>query len=44
MVANVSPLQRCGYPADIAKVVCFLASNESEWVNGKVIEIDGGAA
>ncbi|KND91130.1 Versicolorin reductase [Tolypocladium ophioglossoides CBS 100239] len=44
IVANVSPLKRCGYPIDIAKVVCFLASNESEWINGKVIEIDGGAA
>lgn len=44
IVANVSPLKRCGYPDDIAKVVGFLASEESEWVNGKVIEIDGGAA
>jgi tetrahydroxynaphthalene reductase len=37
-------LKRCGYPADIAKVVGFLVSDEAEWVNGKVIEIDGGAA
>ncbi|KAJ5469754.1 17-beta-hydroxysteroid dehydrogenase [Penicillium desertorum] len=44
IVAHVSPLTRCGYPIDIAKVVCFLASNESEWVNGKVLGIDGGAA
>ncbi|PYI14337.1 17-beta-hydroxysteroid dehydrogenase [Aspergillus violaceofuscus CBS 115571] len=44
IVAHVSPLTRCGYPVDIAKVVCFLASNESEWVNGKVLGIDGGAA
>nr|UYO77241.1 reductase/17-beta hydroxysteroid dehydrogenase [Trichoderma psychrophilum] len=43
-VANVSPLTRCGYPIDIAKVVCFLASSESEWINGKVIGLDGGAA
>jgi tetrahydroxynaphthalene reductase len=43
-VANVSPLKRCGYPIDIAKVVCFLASSESEWINGKVLGLDGGAA
>ncbi|GIJ81550.1 short chain dehydrogenase AgnL6 [Aspergillus pseudoviridinutans] len=44
IVANVSPLKRCGYPIDIAKVVCFLASSESEWINGKVLGLDGGAA
>ncbi|CAG9984940.1 unnamed protein product [Clonostachys byssicola] len=44
IIANVSPLKRLGYPADIGKIVAFLASNESEWVNGKIIEIDGGAA
>uniref|UniRef100_A0A8H7K6L3 Ketoreductase domain-containing protein n=1 Tax=Bionectria ochroleuca TaxID=29856 RepID=A0A8H7K6L3_BIOOC len=44
IIANVSPLKRLGYPADIGKIVTFLASNESEWVNGKIIEIDGGAA
>ncbi|KAH8726147.1 17-beta-hydroxysteroid dehydrogenase [Phaeosphaeriaceae sp. PMI808] len=44
IVARVSPLTRCGYPLDIARVVCFLASDESEWVNGKVLGIDGGAA
>ncbi|KAH8703356.1 17-beta-hydroxysteroid dehydrogenase [Talaromyces proteolyticus] len=44
IVARVSPLTRCGYPIDIAKVVCFLASSESEWINGKIIGLDGGAA
>nr|UYO77200.1 reductase/17-beta-hydroxysteroid dehydrogenase [Trichoderma balearicum] len=44
IVANVSPLTRCGYPIDMAKVVCFLASSESEWINGKVLGLDGGAA
>lgn len=43
IVANVSPLTRCGYPADVARAICFLASNESEWVNGKVLGLDGGA-
>ncbi|KAL4935850.1 hypothetical protein BDV06DRAFT_217118 [Aspergillus oleicola] len=44
MAAHASPLVRNGYPVDIAKVVCFLASNEAEWVNGKIITVDGGAA
>ncbi|EMD66892.1 hypothetical protein GGP41_005467 [Bipolaris sorokiniana] len=44
IVASVSPLNRCGLPVDIARVVCFLASDEAEWINGKVMGIDGGAA
>jgi len=44
MAAHVSPLTRNGFPVDIARVVCFLASKEGEWVNGKSITIDGGAA
>ncbi|KAI4157195.1 MAG: hypothetical protein LQ342_008474 [Letrouitia transgressa] len=44
MAAHASPLTRNGYPVDIARVVCFLASNEGEWVNGKIITLDGGAA
>ncbi|THY24125.1 ESC reductase [Aureobasidium pullulans] len=38
-----SPMQRVGQPVDIARVVCFLASQDGEWVNGKVIGIDGAA-
>lgn len=44
MAAHASPLHRNGFPVDIARVVCFLASNEGEWVNGKTITLDGGAA
>ncbi|KAA8575246.1 hypothetical protein MFRU_002g02150 [Monilinia fructicola] len=44
MAAHASPLVRNGYPIDIARVVCFLASNEAEWVNGKILTLDGGAA
>ncbi|KAI1328248.1 putative versicolorin reductase [Xylariaceae sp. FL0255] len=44
MAAHASPLVRNGFPLDIARVVCFLASNEAEWVNGKIITVDGGAA
>ncbi|KAF7588220.1 hypothetical protein BBP40_006003 [Aspergillus hancockii] len=44
MAAHASPLTRNGFPVDIARVVCFLASKEGEWVNGKTITVDGGAA
>ncbi|KAK5706869.1 Short chain dehydrogenase AgnL6 [Elasticomyces elasticus] len=44
IVASVSPLNRCGYPIDVAKIVGFLASEESEWINGKVLGLDGAAA
>lgn len=42
--AYASPLHRCGYPLDVAHAVCFLASKEAEWINGKVLPVDGGAA
>ncbi|EEA28352.1 hypothetical protein TMatcc_003316 [Talaromyces marneffei ATCC 18224] len=44
MAAHASPLHRNGFPEDIANVVGFLASKEAEWVNGKIITVDGGAA
>ena len=44
MAAYASPLVRNGYPLDVANVVVFLASKEGEWVNGKTIGVDGGAA
>jgi 3-oxoacyl-[acyl-carrier protein] reductase len=34
-LANGSPLQRCGGPIDIGRIVAFLASPNSEWINGK---------
>ncbi|KAK3704500.1 hypothetical protein LTR37_013783 [Vermiconidia calcicola] len=41
--ATWSPMSRVGQPIDIARVVCFLASQDGEWVNGKIIGIDGAA-
>lgn len=37
-----TPLGRTGQPEDIAKVAVFLASNESEWINGERISVSGG--
>ena len=33
---------RVGEPGDIAALVAFLLSEEGEWINGQVINIDGG--
>lgn len=41
--ATWSPMNRVGQPIDIARVVAFLASQDGEWVNGKVLGIDGAA-
>jgi len=37
-----TPARRPGYPDDIAHVVLFLASDESSYVNGQAIAVDGG--
>jgi 3-oxoacyl-[acyl-carrier protein] reductase len=39
---NNIPLGRFGTPEDVANVIGFLASNESNYVTGQVIHIDGG--
>jgi dihydroanticapsin dehydrogenase len=36
------PLGRFGKPEDIALMALYLASDESSWVTGTVIPIDGG--
>ena len=36
------PLKQIGYPKDIASLVKFLISDESKWITGQAINIDGG--
>jgi len=36
------PLKRFGTPEDVADVIGFLASDDSDYVTGQVIHIDGG--
>lgn len=37
-----TPLQRLGKPRDVANIYLFLASDESNFVHGAVISVDGG--
>jgi 3-oxoacyl-[acyl-carrier protein] reductase len=39
---NNIPLSRFGTPEDVANVIGFLASSDSDYVTGQVIHIDGG--
>ena len=38
------PLKRLGMPQDVARLVLFLASGDSDYITGQVIRIDGGMA
>jgi 3-oxoacyl-[acyl-carrier protein] reductase len=37
-----TPLGRIGQPGDIAPVVGFLASPESAWITGELLQVAGG--
>ena len=41
-IAKKIPLKRMGTPQDVANVVKFLASNDSSYITGQVIHVDGG--
>jgi len=38
----ITPLRRIGTPTDVASVVVFLASEDSAFINGQTICVDGG--
>jgi 3-oxoacyl-[acyl-carrier protein] reductase len=40
--AQVSPVRRGGVPADVANAVAFFAAEESGYVTGQVLYVDGG--
>jgi 3-oxoacyl-[acyl-carrier protein] reductase len=42
--AKLPPLERLGEPGDIARIVSFLVSEESGWINGQVLRANGGTA
>ncbi len=41
-MASMSPTGKMGTPEDVARVAVWLASPESQWVNGQSIVADGG--
>jgi 3-oxoacyl-[acyl-carrier protein] reductase len=42
LIKKIIPMRRIGKPEDIAKVAVFLASEESAYITGQVITVDGG--
>lgn len=41
-IAKKIPLRRLGRPEDIAKAVLFFASDDSAYITGQVLKVDGG--
>ena len=42
LTAAFSPFNRVGQPRDIADIVAFLASEDSRWITGQLIDASGG--
>ncbi|WP_433434859.1 SDR family NAD(P)-dependent oxidoreductase [Nonomuraea sp. CA-141351] len=42
-LADSHPLRRLGTPEDVARAALFLASDESSWITGVIVDIAGGA-
>ena len=41
-IGRLNPLRRAAQPIELAKVALFLASDDSSYVNGQAIAVDGG--
>jgi meso-butanediol dehydrogenase/(S,S)-butanediol dehydrogenase/diacetyl reductase len=39
---EATPLGRLGTPEDVARLVCFLASDDADFITGQSINVDGG--
>lgn len=41
-IANMNSFGRLGEPEDISRIVLFLSSQESQWITGQTIRVNGG--
>jgi len=37
-----TPMKRLGQPEDVARAALFLASDDSAWITGTSLDVDGG--
>ena len=44
MALGAIPMQRMGTASEVAKAVCFLASDDASYITGHVLPVDGGMA
>ena len=42
LLKKAIPVRRLGRPEDVARVVVFLASDDSAYITGQVLTVDGG--
>ena len=42
MMVKMIPLGRIGQPEDIANAVAFLCKEESNWITGETMSVNGG--
>jgi NAD(P)-dependent dehydrogenase (short-subunit alcohol dehydrogenase family) len=40
--ANRHPMKKIGSPKDLANMVEFLLSENSSWITGQIMHVDGG--
>ena len=42
-LVDMHPVRRLGTPDDVARAALFLASDESSWITGLIVDVSGGA-